>query len=791
MDRRLAAILAADVVKYSTLMNNDEMGTLKALKECEATIIEPAVNRHRGRIFKRLGDGFLVEFSSTIDCLNCALEWQRLTADEAQSLQFRFGINLGEIVSESGDLFGHGVNVASRLESIAQPGEICISHEVFSQVENRIEAQFKDLGLHQLKNIEKPVQVIQVIAQQADPGSQIQEPASIVWSSEGTETGLPPATQISIAILPFENHSGSDEQDYFLTGFVEDLIVDLSRYSGLQIISSYTAKLLGQGDVDLFEAAREISIRYLLKGTIRFGADTLRIHVQLLTTTSGRVLWAERYDTPTESFFEVQDSIVEQIVCAIQTEVDHDLLAVARKKPATSLEVYDCWLRGMAKLSRGTLEADRQAREFFNQALSIDPSYARAYAGLSLSHFNEWSCQLWELYQESEHYAYEYATRAADLDDTDHVVQMILGRVYLFRRQFEQAEFHIDRSLHLNQSDADNLIQLATCLAYLGRLAEAERLVDKALSLNPYRNLWYYQYGSFVHFVKKEYQKSIDMALKRQLAKVWVDLPAYIAAAYGHLGDERQARTFMELFVAAFQRSITRGRIPTSEEMIDWVKMANPFRYESDSIHLVEGLRRAGIEATSAVPEAVFPAAVRHAQAESAIFKKEQAIWRIQFEGEEITLTNMKGLGDINRLLQSPETEVHCTELMGSASSMDESSYVIDEQARAAYKQHIRDLDEEIAEAEEQNDLARALKLKKEYDQLLDHLSKSLGAGGRARKLNSAAERARSAVTMRIKKAIKRIAAHHPALAKHLTNSIRTGVFCSYMPEEDRYWVTS
>ena len=340
---------------------------------------------------------------------------------------------------------------------------------------------------------------------------------------------------------------------------MEDLIVDLSRYSGLQIISSYTANLLGDGDVDLFEAAREISIRYLLKGNIRITKDSLRIQTQLVATSSRNVLWAERFDTPTDSIFEVQDSIVEQIVCAIQTEVDHDLLSFARKKPATSLEVYDCWLRGMARLSHGTLEADREARGFFSQALDLDAGYARAYAGLSLSHFNEWSCQLWELYEESEHKAYEFAMQAHQLDDTDHIVQMILGRVYLFRRQFDEAEHHIQRSLELNSNDGDNLVQLATCFTFLGRASEGERLFSKALQLNPYRNLWYYQYGSFIYFVQAHYQTSIDMALKRPLTNVWVDLPGYIAAAYGHLGENEQAGIYLDTFVDFFNKSISRG----------------------------------------------------------------------------------------------------------------------------------------------------------------------------------------------------------------------------------------
>lgn len=595
---------------------------------------------------------------------------------------------------------------------------------------------------------------------------------------------------ITLAVLPFEETSDEGAKTHLCGGFVDDLIVDLSRYSGLQIISPYTAKLLGDGGVDVFEAAQEVSIRYLLTGKIRLTADLLRIHAQLLNASGRNLIWAERYDSPIDSFFEIQESVVEQIVCAIQTEVDQDLLSVARKKPSSSLEVYDCWLRGMARLSHGTLEADQEAREFFNQALAIDASYARAYAGLSLSHFNEWSCQLWELYEASQQNAYHYATRALQLDDTDHLVHMILGRIYIFRRQFEQAEVHIDRSLQLNQSDGDNLIQLSTCFSFLGRLTDAERLMEKALKLNPYRNLWYYQYGSFVYFVKRDYRRSIDMALKRQLAKVWVDLPGYIAAAHGYLGNEDQARSYLEMFVSAFQKSITGGKTPSSEEMIDWVKLANPFRYESDTDHIVQGLKLAGIETLSHGEPALPYSADRHPVSLDSIFKKEQAIWRIQFDGNEITLTNMKGLQDINLLLQSPEKQIHCTDLMGSVSSMDEASFAIDEKALSSYRERIRDLEEDIGEAREQNDLARAVQLKKEYDQLVDHLSKSFGAGGRIRKLKSPAERARAAVTMRIKKAIKRISSHHPSLGRHLTNSIKTGVFCAYAPEEDRHWIT-
>jgi TolB-like protein len=344
------------------------------------------------------------------------------------------------------------------------------------------------------------------------------------------------ATSTALAVLPFENLSGEDRFNYFSRELVEELIIDLSHFPALEIISSYTSSRLNDPDLDEIEEAKKISVDYLLKGSLHLQPDSIRLTTQLLETNNRKIIWADRFDSPLDSIFEIQKNIVERVVFTISAEVDNNLLKSAREKPVTNLAAYECWLRGMDRLRLGTLEADHQAREFFNQALTIDPNYSRAYVGLSLSHFNEWSCQLWEIYEQSEKSAYNYAAKAFQLDDSDHIVQMILGRVYIYRRQFEEAEYHIDRSLELNSNDADTLVQLATCMAFLGRAAEGERLFKKALRLNPYRNLWYYQYGSFTYFVQKKYQKAIEMALKRQIEKAWVDLPAEIAAAYAHLG---------------------------------------------------------------------------------------------------------------------------------------------------------------------------------------------------------------------------------------------------------------
>jgi len=596
---------------------------------------------------------------------------------------------------------------------------------------------------------------------------------------------------VFLAILPFSNHSGREELEYFGLGLVEELIVDLSHFSGLNLISSYTAKLLVNGGGEL-ASARKLNIDYLLEGGFHLSPKKTRLNLKLIDTNKGAIIWAEKFDFPSEDLFDIQKNIVERVVFSISTEVELNQLAAARKKNATSLAAYDCYLRGMDRLRYGTLQADQEARDFFDQALDIDPYYSRAYAGLSLSYFNEWSCQLWDLYESSEQNAYKYAVKAFQLDDSDHIIHLILGRVYMYRRQFKEAEHHIEKSLELNNNDADSLVQLSTCYSFLGRAAKGEALFHKALRLNPYRNLWYYQYGSFTYFVLKQYRTSVELALKRQLTNIWVDLPGYIAAAHAHLGNISEAQDYIRMFIESFTRSINGGRTPTDKEIIDWVTLANPFKYPEDTVSLVDGLKRAGLsQATAAQSGTVIIPSRKPLPPTPSIFKQEKDVWRIEYENIEVILPDIKGYHDIARLLDQPEEDLHCTDLMGSESSMDESDPVIDEQARKAYSKHIDELHLEIEEAEDLNDIGRKEKLQEELEVVISHLSKSLGLGRKPRKLKAPSDRARAAVTQRIRSAIHKIDAHHPALGKHLSNSIRTGVFCRYSPEDDLGWITS
>lgn len=599
-----------------------------------------------------------------------------------------------------------------------------------------------------------------------------------------------PTRPVCVAVLPFENLSDHREDDYFSRGFVEDLITDLAHFRSLQVISSYTSSKVGAEARSVADAVRELDIDYLLRGHLRRVSDQIRLSAQLLDAVGGRIIWANHFDMPMDAIFEIQDEIVEQVVGAISTQIDKVLLAAARKKPLTSLAAYDCWLRGMNQMRLGTPEADLEARRIFKQALEIDPNYSRAYAGLSLSYFNVWSCQLWEKWEETGRKAYAYALEASRLDDTDHVVQMILGSILLYHRQFDQAEAHVDKSLALNANDADCLVQLSFNKTYLGKAAEGEKLFQKAMRLNPYRNIWYYPYGALTLFCQRRYDPFIEMALKAPLTDVWIDLPVFLAVAYYHTDRPREAAGYLDIFIQTFAEKITAGRPPRPDEMVAWLKQANPFKFEDDSQHFIQGVMAAGLgdRGDTGPSLGVKTVPAPSAGSGSNRFIKQEGLWEMTFDGRTVQMPEMKGFIDIARLLAVPENEIHCTELMGSTDSLSEPAFTLDDKARRAYETRIRDLRDEIGEAESMNDLERTEKLNAELDQLTDHLSRSLGLGRRPRKLDADADRARAAVTWRIRNAIRKIESVHPSLANHFSYAIRTGAFCSYTPEKDTHW---
>ena len=310
----------------------------------------------------------------------------------------------------------------------------------------------------------------------------------------------PSFPEIVVAVLPFQNFSEDNKLDYFVAGFTDDLIMNLSRFRSLQIISSHSTKKINSNNEKDQKKIQVLNANYLVKGNFRHYDGNITIRIQLLRTEDDSIVWAERYEEALASIFEIQDDITQRIVSTLQKHININLLSSARKKTMTSLEAYDCWLRGMDQLEGGTAESDDKAREYFKQALEIDPEYARAYAGLSLTYFNEWSCQVFDRWETAKEGAHKYALKAVSLDETDNVSNMILGRVYLYHREYEKAEHYLRKSLKLNPNDADNLIQIASSFASLGYPVEAEKLYLKAIRLNPINIEWYYSYGAFYLF---------------------------------------------------------------------------------------------------------------------------------------------------------------------------------------------------------------------------------------------------------------------------------------------------
>jgi TolB-like protein/tetratricopeptide (TPR) repeat protein len=593
-----------------------------------------------------------------------------------------------------------------------------------------------------------------------------------------------PAIAASIALAPLENLSGDPSQDVLAVGFLEDVASALSRFGTIEVVypQAFAASLPGRTSSNHTPTTSN-----LLRGSVRRAGDVIRIAVQLLDTHTGRQLWADRHDVTAGTLFTVQDQIAERIASALKIGVDRSRLRASQRAPLSSLETYDCWLRGFECLKRGTVEADTEARVYFERALETDPSYARAYTGLSLSHFNEWSCQAWHKWDETERLAYDYARRAAALDDGDPMVQVVLGRTLLYRRRFDEAAFHVDRALTLNPNDTDVLVHAAMCRAYLGDAESALALGTKAMRLHPGFPPYYGAPVGLALFVLGRDAEVLAVGAQAPIS-MFVDIPAFLAASCAFTGDLERAQFYLAEFLSQLGNRITYGRPPDPGEPLRWLLHVNPFRRAQDIERLERGLRLAGLQEDpdESRPEAV-ARPVRH-DPSVARFRREGAVWSVEFEGLSVQLTHQKGFSDLARLLDRSGVEVHCLELADRPAETTGTAPQLDERARREIQARARDLQHDIDEADAAHDLARAEQAREELDQIVELLSGALGLGGRSRALGSAAERARSAVTWRIRSAVKKIARAHPQLGRHLENAVRTGTFCLYEPERPVDW---
>lgn len=579
------------------------------------------------------------------------------------------------------------------------------------------------------------------------------------------------ANHVQVGVAPFENLSEKEGFDHFVRGFTDDLVTDLSRFAGLRIVLKT-------------ESLSQSPCEYMIKGSFRTYSDKVRINVQLLKTEDGSIIFAGRHDKDFDELFDIQDEMSQQLVNVLQTQINNYLVAITHKKSQTKIAAYDYWLRGMEALKPGSLETDLQARELFNKALEIDPDYARAYTGLSLSYFNEWSCQLWSRWEVSKTGAGEFAQKAIALDESEYEAHAVMGRVHLYNADYEQAERCLRRSLLLNPNDADNLVYIASCFTFMGQTQEAEEIYSKAILLNPYPPDWYHTYGALIYFENGKFEEALNTGEQIKIDAFWVDFPAYMAAIHLQLNQTEKMHHAWRVYLELFDAKIACEKHSSETEALHWFMNVNPYRDKTNLKAFWSYMKKEhGLETSklSAKPDYPLPA--------QNSFIREGDLWQVCYAGHSVTLRHAKGLTDIAALLNQAGKEVHCSELMGAAVAHAEGVAVLDRQAKHEYEQKITDLREELEEAELMNNLERASQLNAEYEQLIEHLSNSLGLAGKTRKTGSSVEKARAAVTLRIRGTIKKIASVHEALAQHLSHSIKTGTLCSYQPEKPVDWL--
>ena len=576
-ERKLVAILAADVVGYSRLMEVDEAGTLARLKTHRLELIDPTIARHRGRIIKTTGDGLLVEFQSVVDAVQCACEIQtrmaRRNADvsPARAIQLRIGINLGDVIVEGDDIFGDGVNVAARLEALAEPGSICVSAAVRDQVGARLDARFEDLGEQSVKNITRPIRIYQVVTSGTGTTA-LAEPAA----GRGKAGAKP-----SIAVLPFANMSGDPEQEFFADGLTEDIITELSRFRDLLVISRNSVFVHKGKPVNVQAVAREFGVDYVVEGSVRKAAGRVRVTVQLIDAETDTHIWAERYDRELKDIFAIQDEVTAAVVATLSGRVEAAAHERGARKPTENMAAYECVLAGKILHHRSAREANAEAQRLLDRAIELDPKYAHAHAWKGCVVGQSWIygwCPDKEL--ALKQVAQELETALA-LDDNDPDVHRVLAALNLTFDNHDKAIYHQQRALSLNPNNLI-VVQQGELLTWIGRAQEGIDWIRRAMRLNPYHPERYWNHLGRAQYTARAYADAIESFSR--IVRPDHSHHAFLAASSAQLGNKTAA--------AAHAREAT-----TLEPSFSINKYLATLHYKeaADREHYREGLIKAGL----------------------------------------------------------------------------------------------------------------------------------------------------------------------------------------------------
>jgi adenylate cyclase len=586
VDRRLAAIVASDVAGYSRLMGADEEGTLRQLKMHRKELVDPKITEHRGRIVKTTGDGMLVEFVSVVDAVRCAVDIQRRMLERNaevapdRRIQFRVGINVGDIISDENDIYGDGVNVAARLEALAEPGGICVSRIVHEQVCDKLDFSFEDMGEQQVKNIARPVRTHRILL-----NTRCDEPISATASSLRSARPLP--QKPSIAVLPFANMSGDGEQEYFSEGITEDIITNLSHNHSFFVISRSTSFTYKGPAVDVGKVGRELGVRYVLEGSVRRAGNRVRITAQLIDAATGHHLWADRYDRELADVFAVQDEIARSITGAIAPGIIAAEVRQAQRKDPDQLDAWDRTVRAHWHIRRFTREDLAEARRLLTEAISSDPTNSMAYADLAFARHFEAVFGWGDGPVESHIRLGEAARKAVATDDNDAMAHTALAIFELFSGHHEEARRRLHRALDLNPNSEFARGYLGASYAFGGDYEAALPHLEEAIRLSPRGLLlviWHISKG-WAALVAERYETAVEFTERaREANPEFPDIYAVLASAYGHLGNTAAARE------ALHQLLHRMPGLTASDE-----RLARPFARPADRGRFLEGLTKAGL----------------------------------------------------------------------------------------------------------------------------------------------------------------------------------------------------
>jgi len=578
IERKLTAIVAADVAGYSRLMNADEEGTLARLKQHRKEVVDCKIAEHRGRIIKTTGDGLLIEFSSVVDAVRCAHEVQNamhernLDVPIERRIEFRIGINIGDVIVEGDDIYGDGVNVAARLEALATPGSIWISQGVRDQVIDKLELPFADMGEHLLKNIPRPLRAYRI---------------SVGAPSLQPSAALAMPDKPSIAVLPFVNMSGDPEQEFFADGVTEDLITLLSHIRELFVIARNSTFTYKGKSVDVRQVARELGVRYVLEGSVRKGGERIRVTAQLIEAETGRHVWAEKFDGALADIFDLQDDVTAKIVAALQVRVTIHEGIISDRRQRQKLDVWDCLTRSRMLITHFTKESTELSLALAEQAIALDPSNARAYQAkaFALVHKAYSHAEGPALYAE----ALALAEKSLAMDDRDEWAHWTYAIACVWTDP-ERCVMSCRRALEINPNFALAYGSLSTALTYLGEPREGIEACHKSLRLDPQNPAAFFRYVeiAFGYLVLRDYEESIRWAMKS--VQIKQDYPMghlYLACGHARLGHREDAVKALTSYLKI---------MPTASV----ARFSNrPFRKKEDRDHFLESLRLAGLPETS------------------------------------------------------------------------------------------------------------------------------------------------------------------------------------------------